>query len=87
MKLNKKIAKMLVNENTSLIVALKKLNRRGKNLFLVDKKKRLLNTVSDGDIRRALIQGYKLNDKIKKLNLENPLLLKLTQIFLKLKKI
>ena len=40
MKLNKKIAKMLVNENTSLIAVHKKLNRERKEFaFLVDKKK------------------------------------------------
>lgn len=34
-------------------------------LLVVDKKKRLVGTITDGDIRRGLLRGYKLTDSIK----------------------
>ena len=55
--------------------------------MLLSIKKRLLNTVSDGDIRRALIQGYKLNDKIKKIKLRKPTTVKADTNIFEIKKI
>ena len=56
MKINKKITKMLVNENTSLIAALKKIEQGEERIcFLVDKKKRLLNTISDVELVNTTI--------------------------------
>jgi dTDP-glucose pyrophosphorylase len=60
--------KILVNENISLFKAIQRLNITGsKCLVVVDKKKILLGTLSNGDVRRSLFKGKKLKDSIKKI--------------------
>lgn len=56
----------LIKEDSTILECLKKLNEKGgKILFLVDKKMKAKGSLTDGDIRRALIKGYNLNDKAK----------------------
>ncbi|MBF0216009.1 MAG: NTP transferase domain-containing protein [Candidatus Omnitrophica bacterium] len=56
---------ILVNENISLKQALKILNSTGKRILLVvDPGKKLLGTLSDGDIRRIILDGRDLNGPI-----------------------
>ena len=58
---------MFHNENLSVAKALKKLEiAKHKCLILVDKKKKFVGTLTDGDLRRAILKGAKFNDKIKK---------------------
>lgn len=77
MKSEDKISKLIVNSNSTLKNALKIIERGEERIcFLVDKNKRLLNTISDGDIRRALINGLKLTDKVQNLNLIKPTVIK-----------
>ncbi len=65
--------KLLINKNISLKEAIDKLNELGtKALVISDKNQRLLGTLSDGDIRKAIIKGCNLNDPIKGLFNENP---------------
>lgn len=53
--------------------ALKNLNQSGFQLiFLIDKDKRLIGTISDGDIRRGLLNGYLLSDEVIKIANLNP---------------
>ena len=40
--------------------------------FLIDNKKRLLASISDGDIRRALLKGYSLKSKVIKIQNRRP---------------
>ena len=59
---------LLVGPNISLIQALKKISLNGeKSLIVVDSKKRLLGTISDGDIRKRLLVKKSLNSKINKI--------------------
>jgi len=59
--------KYVVDENKKIIDCLKILNDLGgKILFTCDKEFRITGSVTDGDIRRALISGYTLNDAIGK---------------------
>ena len=77
MKFNKKILKLLVYKDSTLQNALNIIEQGEERIcFLVDKNRKLLNTISDGDIRRALLRGLKLKDKIKKLKLIKPTIIK-----------
>ena len=51
------ITKMMITENTSIYQSLKKLDQIGTRcLFVVDHKKKLIGTLTDGDIRRQIIK-------------------------------
>lgn len=59
--------KILIRPNLSLIGALEALRNSGKKcLIIVDKNKKLLGTLTDGDLRTIIISGQKLNKSIKK---------------------
>lgn len=56
---------MLVSVDTTIKRAMKKLNETEQQiLFVVDKRDKLIGTVTDGDIRRGIINGQKFNDKL-----------------------
>ena len=67
MKTNlKTFKKNLVLENTKIITAIKILNQiKYKTLIIIDKKKKVIGSVTDGDIRRGLLKGFDLNQNIK----------------------
>ena len=64
---NIKLNNLIVEDHLTLKYALKKINLSTAGVCFVTKKKKLLNVITDGDIRRALIKGYKLSDNIKKI--------------------
>ena len=58
---------LLINPNVNIKNALKQLNKTGeKCLIVVDKRNKLLGTLSDGDVRKAILKGkfhkYKINE-------------------------
>ncbi|MEA4821523.1 MAG: sugar phosphate nucleotidyltransferase [Erysipelotrichales bacterium] len=56
---------LLVNENISIKVAMEKINENSKGiLFVVSDNSQLLGAISDGDIRRALVDGKSINESI-----------------------
>lgn len=60
-----KIKSLLIYKNATIKQAMQKLNETAeKILFVVDEKNRLLGTVTDGDIRRGLINGQQFTDTI-----------------------
>jgi len=63
----------LISENSTIKNAINLLNKnKDKCLIVVDKKNTLKGTITDGDIRRALVQGKILNNNIKKVYKKNP---------------
>jgi dTDP-glucose pyrophosphorylase len=58
----------LINEDASIIEALKKINdgHSSLTLFVLDKNGKMVGTLTDGDIRRKLISGLSLDDGVKK---------------------
>ena len=68
-----KIKDIIVNEDTSIIDVLKIIDKSSKQLALVvDSKQKLLGTLSDGDIRRALLNNIPLTDSIKNVYFKTP---------------
>ncbi len=60
-----KLELILISRNTTLKQAIQKLNETAeKILFVVDNDKRLLGTITDGDIRRGIISGMQFGEKI-----------------------
>ena len=56
---------LLIRPNASIKDALKQLSQAGeKCLVVIDKNNKLLGTLSDGDIRKALLKGKFQKDKI-----------------------
>ncbi|PIQ85221.1 MAG: hypothetical protein COV74_09690 [Candidatus Omnitrophica bacterium CG11_big_fil_rev_8_21_14_0_20_45_26] len=63
--IEKDVQDLLISSTTILLEALKQLEEtRERILICVDQDQRLLGVISDGDVRRALIQGAELNDPI-----------------------
>lgn len=63
-----KLHSLLISTDTSIKEAMKKLSETGgKILFVVDKQGRLLGTITDGDIRRGIINGIQLDTIVQKI--------------------
>ena len=75
MKINKiKTSSTIILKNKSIKHAMKILNfSRFKTLLVVEnlKEKKLIGSITDGDIRRALINGFKLENKVEKISFKN----------------
>ena len=63
----------LLNENSTIRSAIQCLNDSGLQIILVvNKKFKLVGTITDGDIRRALIKGYGMKTSILKIMNKKP---------------
>ena len=63
----------LISSNISISQSMKKLSETGQRcLVIVDIKKKLLGTLTDGDIRRCLIKEINLETSVKKILNKNP---------------
>ena len=69
----KNIGDIVVSEDTPLIDVLKIIDKSSKQLALVvDKNKKLLGTISDGDIRRGLLNNVSLKDSVENIYFKTP---------------
>ncbi len=67
MLFDKNWKKLLISQNSTIKQCLIKLNKLGSQiLFVCSKKNELKGTITDGDIRRGLINGFNLNTNILK---------------------
>ena len=75
--------------NSNIKQAIKILNKySSRTLMVVDKNESLIGTLSDGNIRRAIINGFNLETSINKIYNKNPIFIYENEIdFKKLKKI
>jgi dTDP-glucose pyrophosphorylase len=70
--------KYILSESSTIRHALEVIDSGAMRIaFIVDSKLKLLGSVSDGDIRRALIKGFALNDSIKEIYNDSPLVFRL----------
>ena len=73
--------KIVVNNKLSIKQCLLKLNSIGSQILIVCSEKGILRgTITDGDIRRGLINGFKLNSNIEKIYNHEPFFLKKIQM-------
>ncbi len=71
--------KIILKPNNSLEMSIKVLHEGGCRIALVvDEQNKLLGTLTDGDIRRALIQHYSMNGSIESVMNVNPIVAKNT---------
>ena len=67
---------ILISPNIKIVQAMKKLGQTGeKCLIIVDSNKRLLGTITDGDIRRAILKGLSTDQSIKSIYSRKPIIL------------
>ena len=65
--------KLLIKDNIGIIDALRQLDETAeKVLFVVDNDTQLLGTLTDGDVRRSLLNGKSLKDTISEIYNKNP---------------
>ncbi len=64
---NFNIKNLIVDQNKTIKDALNNITSNGLGACFLTNKGRLVNVVTDGDIRRSLLKGYLLDDKIKKI--------------------
>ena len=63
----------LISPSTAVLEVIKLINSSALQISLVvDEKGRLLGTVTDGDIRRAILKGVKFDVPVTKIMNENP---------------
>lgn len=67
------LTNLLVTQETTVKEALSIIDTQAKKIALVvDDNKKLIGTIGDGDIRRALLKGVQLNDSIKSIYFKTP---------------
>lgn len=72
------IEKMLVYSDYSVRETLEMLDIGSRGIVLViDNNKKLIGTITDGDIRRAILKGVSLDEKIEEIVHENPIKIKI----------
>ena len=74
LKISKKIT---INPDKNILYTMKKINEEKHYFLLVVKQNRLLGTVSDGDIRRAILRGAELSDNVSTCMNKNPVTAKI----------
>lgn len=63
-----KLKSLLIPIDTTIKQSMQKLNTTAERiLFVVDENNRLLGTLTDGDIRRGIINGLEFNDRVEKI--------------------
>ena len=68
------ISDFLINPENTLETAMSQLDKvKGLGLIVVDNDRNLIGSITDGDIRRALIANYQLTDSIKNIFHHNPI--------------
>ena len=68
---------ILISPNIKIIRAMKKLGQTGeKCLIVVDTNKKLLGTITDGDIRRGILKGMNIDQNIKSIYSNKPIILR-----------
>lgn len=83
--MDKELDKHIISINDSPTTALDYLNNLGRDaiLFLVDEDRKLIGTLTDGDIRRGLIQGLSLDSNLLSFIQQNPIYLEKDNMDLK----
>lgn len=66
MRLLKKLQSIVIDENKTIKAAMQVLTKSDYSFLLVRKNKKLIGTITDGDIRRGFLNGLDMTEKVKK---------------------
>ena len=66
-----KLQKILINKNKTIRDAFKKLNYNQLGFCLVEENKKIIGTVTDGDLRRSLLKKFSLLTEVRKIMNKN----------------
>ena len=75
MKKNKLINNFIITENKTIKEALRMMNKNMQGICFVVSKKKLKGVITEGDIRKKIVKGYNLQNKISKIYNKNPFFL------------
>ena len=71
------VLKISLKKNSKIKDAILSLNKSGNQIVLIiDNQKKLIGTITDGDIRRGILKGYRLSDSILKIMNHSPKVIK-----------
>ena len=70
----------LINKSSTIKEALKKIRINGKGFLVVHSEKKFFGTLTDGDLRNALLKNKKLNSRIKQIYNTKPIIFADTKI-------
>lgn len=70
---------LLVSEDISILQAMEKLDKCAKKILLVEKKRELLGTITDGDIRRWILKNGDLDKDVKEIMTTSPITLSVSR--------
>jgi predicted transcriptional regulator len=71
------LKKIIITQNSSILEAIKNLNvSELKIVLIVDKNKKFIGVINDGDIRRAFSKGYNINSSIQHIINKKPFFVK-----------
>lgn len=71
------LKKIIISINSSISTVINNLNSSGlKIVLVVDKNKKFIGIINDGDIRRAFLNGYKVNQSIQNIINKKPFFIK-----------
>ena len=74
--IKKNLSKILIKENISIEKTLKKLNSSGIPIcFVVNNKKQIIGSITDGDIRRKIVKNFEFHNQIKSIMNKNPIMI------------
>ena len=83
---NLNVKKLIVDQNKTIKDALNNITNSGLGACFLTNNGKLSNVVTDGDIRRSLLKGYGLEDKIKNVKTKKFVSVKKTHDFIDLQK-
>ena len=83
---NLNVKKLIVDQNKTIKDALNNITNSGLGACFLTNNGKLSNVVTDGDIRRSLLKGYGLKDKIKNVKTKKFVSVKKHMILLTYKK-
>lgn len=71
---------ILIDEESTIFEAMELLNKSGKRILFVLKNNKLVASLTDGDIRRGILNGEELDEKVKKIANYRPIYLYKEQV-------
>ena len=73
--------KLIISNNLSIKDAIKKVELSGQRCVYIERKNKLIGSLTDGDLRKLIIKNTNLNQKITKFYNKNPKFLEKKKFF------